>query len=110
MAASGTDEERSRYWHDVVYTERRGRRLGHTVWIDKPPADVKVLLGFVRSAEHRAWVEVTREYNLRGDERTGAVTLISPELAADIICLYDRDSDDVAFYESPASAPTKNLI
>lgn len=100
LAASGTDEERSRYWSDLVYREARGRRVDTFALGDKPPADVVVLLGFLRSDQHREWVQSTGLYNLRADDRAGSVGLSSPELGAELVCLYDATSDDVWWYRS----------
>lgn len=95
IAAAGTDEERSRFWVQRTYAERRGRRLSSQAPTPLPAADTKVLLGFVRSPEHRAWIEATSMYNLRADDRTGGVGLRSPELGADLLLLYAMFDDVV---------------
>jgi hypothetical protein len=98
LISDGTDEERLSYWQDVVLREARGKQLDETPWATRPVADVGVLLGFTNSEAHRAWIEEHRLYNLRGDERPGAVELTSPELTADVVCLYDASSEDLWFY------------
>lgn len=100
LVACGTDEERSRYWHDRVYRERQGRRLDQPDWTGMPPADVSVLLAFTRGNDHRTWIQRTQQYNLRADNRAGSVRLHSPELTADLICLYDAGVDEVWLYGS----------
>ena len=100
LVASGTDEERSRFWHDLVYRQRHGHRVDQPDWTEVPPADVRVLLAFTRGADHRAWIESTAQYNLRADDRAGSVHLGSPALTTDVVCLYDRKDDDVRLFVS----------
>jgi hypothetical protein len=58
----------------------------------KPPADTSVLLGYVRSDEHRDWVVRTGLYNLRADtDRAGAIGVDAPELTPDFVLLYGTD-------------------
>ena len=53
-----------------------------------------MLLGYVKSAEHRAWIRDTGLYNLRADpSRNGSVGLGGRELAADLVVLYGPDRD-----------------
>ncbi|MDB2392595.1 hypothetical protein N9V91_06235 [Acidimicrobiaceae bacterium] len=64
--------------------------------LTKPPADTKVLFGFVRSAAHLDWIRRQSLYNLRADPtRSGSVDLTSPELSADFVVLYDKADDTV---------------
>lgn len=100
LSAIGTDEDRATFWRDRVYKEARGRRLKFEEWVDRPPADIKVLLGFLHGIQHLNWVDRTGFYNLRAGERVGSVGLTSPELAADVICLYDENSPEVWLYRS----------
>ena len=101
LAAIGTDEDRATFWRDRVYAEARGVRLGFEEWVDRPPADMQVLLGFVRGPEHLRWIEERGLYNLRADEqRRGSIGLDSPELAADLVCLYDESSADIWMFSS----------
>jgi uncharacterized protein len=53
-----------------------------------PPADTKVLLGYVKNAMHWDWIETTHNYNLRADVRRGSVGLSSKELSCDLVVLY----------------------
>jgi uncharacterized protein len=107
LASSGTDEHRASYWTDLTYRQRAGRRSGSSTWGDKPAADTTVLLGFVRSPEHLDWIRRERIYNLRADDRTGAVALGSPEMSTDLVLLYDG-GDAVAAYRSRSSFTVLN--
>lgn len=97
VAARGTDHERSRYWHDRTYTEQVGRKTGSTP-TELPPADAKVLLGFVKSPAHQAWIERTHLYNLRADDRRGSIGLDSPALNAEIVCFYTTAGDELQLF------------
>jgi predicted component of viral defense system (DUF524 family) len=100
LAASGTDEARSSYWSERTYSDRLGRRLESAAVSDKPAADTKVLLGFVRSSDHLEWVRSRGLYNLRADDRTGSVGLRSPELGVGLVVLYDADGSTALFNAS----------
>jgi hypothetical protein len=54
----------------------------------KPPADTLVLLGYVKGPEHLEWVHRVGLYNLRGDERAGAVSIDSEAVRAEVLFLY----------------------
>jgi hypothetical protein len=57
-----------------------------------PPADAKVLLGYVRSKAHLDWIKRTGWYNLRADGRSGAVGLDSPALSAELLVTYGPET------------------
>jgi hypothetical protein len=63
-----------------------------TDFLDEPPADTGVLLGFIRSAEHRQWIERVRQYNIRAGDRVGAVEIGGRELGAKLLLLYEHHS------------------
>jgi hypothetical protein len=88
LASDGTDFGRADYWTSRTYKEKLGRRLPVAA-VHRPPADTAVLLGFVRSNDHRKWIHESGLYNLRADDRPGSVQLASPELSADLVVLYD---------------------
>jgi hypothetical protein len=67
-------------------------------FLKEPPADTRVLLGYVKNVEHRAWIERTGLYNLRADNRRGSVNLDSRELAASVVLLYGEESDLISFH------------
>jgi hypothetical protein len=95
VASQVTRDERSRFWSATV--DRPGEPILTssltTDFLDEPPADTDVLLGFVRSTEHRQWIERLRQYNIRAGERVGAVGIGGRELGARLILLYERQND-----------------
>jgi hypothetical protein len=42
-------------------------------FLEKPPADTRVLVGFVKSGDHLTWIHETLLYNLRADDRRGSI-------------------------------------
>src|SRR5690606_11323816 len=89
-ASQFTLHERSRYWLARTYREEKfSATLGASAFLDAPPADTLVLLGYVRSSAHREWIRQTRLYNLRADQRVGAVRVGSRELTCDFVLMYD---------------------
>lgn len=89
-ASQFTQHERGRYWEDQAYA---GPTSSHTKgsgipFLEKPPADSTVLIGYVKSRQHLEWILRNRLYNLRADDRLGHVDLTGPELAAEFILLY----------------------
>ena len=93
FASQITQHERSRYWRDAVFGGDPPQ-LAPVVaapFLERPPADVDVLLGFVRSSEHWAWIQANSIYNVRAGDRRGAVQLGGRELAADLVLLYASD-------------------
>lgn len=90
LAASGTADERARFWESRSYADRTTVRADWDSLLVRPAADTSVLLGFVRSAAHLQWMKERLLYPLRGDAgRRGAVSVHAPELAADLVVLYD---------------------
>ncbi len=90
VATQTTRHERSRYWQRAT---RGGPKLDRArpaaPFLDKPPADTSVLLGYVRSPEHHQWIAAHGRYNLRADrDRSGAVGLRGPEFGAELLVLY----------------------
>lgn len=91
VASQVTRHERYRFWTATVDrpTEPVLNSLLTTDFLEEPPADTDVLLGLVRSPEHRQWIERTRQYNIRADDRIGAVEIGGRELGARLILLYE---------------------
>jgi predicted component of viral defense system (DUF524 family) len=92
LASRGTSRERSGFWEDVSYAgwgARNEVRVDEMVDDHKPPSDIPVLLGFVKSEDHLNWIRRTELYNLRADDRHGSVHLRSPEVAPEIVVLYN---------------------
>jgi hypothetical protein len=102
-AAQGSGRERAGYWKRRSFGDKSGSivPLDFDPQLDKPPADTSVLLGFIKSPEHRAWIEEHRLYNLRGDSsRRGSVGIGSPQLRADVVVLYGMDLSDIVVYRA----------
>jgi hypothetical protein len=90
IATQTTKHERARYWRDLAIAGPATTAQRDAVeFLRAPPADTPVLLGYVKSPAHHAWIETCRLYNLRADpERRGAVGLRGPELSAELAVLY----------------------
>lgn len=102
-AAHGTGRERASYWQDSVYasSDTNEQRFDYSSALERPPADSTVLLGFVRSEQHREWILDQSLYNLRADpERRGSVDIGSPALAADFVVLYDETGPTTLAYRT----------
>lgn len=99
VAAQTSQHERHRYWRDVSYREPTPKS-SHSVsgldFLEAPPADVLVLLGYVRSTEHAAWIAKHGLYNIRADGRTGSVALSGRELSAQYVWLYSVGPHDAS--------------
>lgn len=100
LSLQTTQYSRARYWTARAYTDASANGgFQDAPFFDRPPADILVLLGFVKSALHRDWIHVTNLYNLRADpQRDGAVGLHGPELGASLLVLYGPDQDDAELY------------
>jgi len=89
VADQASQHERQRYWEREIFAEPpAGTRVKAVSFLTRPPADTRVLLGFVRDDEHFRWIRETGLYNMRADQRTGSVGLGSEQLAAEIVVLY----------------------
>jgi hypothetical protein len=101
-ASQATQRERSHYWTRQSFSSKT--RMEHAVeaapFLQRPPVDTLVLLGFVRSADQLRWIHENALYNMRADRRRGSVGLGSRELAADLVVLYSSDPDFVEIWRS----------
>jgi predicted component of viral defense system (DUF524 family) len=99
VATQTTKHERARYWRRVATTgpdarDRNASARDAVEFLRAPPADTPVLLGYVKSPEHHAWIQTHGLYNLRADpERHGAVGLRGPELSAELVILYGASGE-----------------
>jgi len=103
LAARGTSRERSGFWEDTSYegwSEKKENRVDAVLHSQRPPADVPVLLGFVRNEAHRQWIRTTGLYNLRSDGRKGSVGVRSPELSVDLVVLYNPNWDKAEVFRA----------
>lgn len=101
IASQLTQHERSRYWQRRSFDPSTlvGARRPAAPFLQRPPADTLVLLGYVRGTHHLEWIRRNRLYNLRAGGRRGSVGLGSRELAADLVLLYGDALDEVALWE-----------
>ena len=93
VSQQASRHERHRFWDAIVYAgggPPAPRDSRAVPFLDRPPADTDVLLGYVRGPEHRAWIERTHRYNVRADDRAGSVTLGGRELSAELLLLYEQ--------------------
>jgi len=92
VASQVTRDERHRYWNATVHRPGEPALTSSltTDFLDEPPADTDVLLGFVRSSEQRRWVERVSQYNIRAGDRAGAVEIGGRELGAKLLLLYEN--------------------
>jgi uncharacterized protein len=92
VAAVATEDRRYRYWEAIAH-DPESEPIGPLGWEPVegvPPADTRVVVGFVRSDAHRRWIQRTGMYNLRADaRRRGAVDWVGPETAAQVLVTYD---------------------
>jgi len=86
-ASTATQDRRSRYWTDQAYRGLPPAQTGQGFGYSRPPADVPVLIGYVRQKQS-AWIERTSYYNLRAGTRRGAVSLDGPELSCELVLLW----------------------
>lgn len=78
--------ERSQFWQ-AMHARASGRRVAPSSGLMLPPADERVLVGFVRG-DQREWVRRTRQYNVRADERRGAVRITDDMITARLLVLW----------------------
>jgi predicted component of viral defense system (DUF524 family) len=101
LSLQATQHARARYWTEQAYSGTPVETvLPAAPFLDGPPADVLVLLGYAKNAAHRAWIRHTRMYNLRADAfRGGAVGMSSRELSARILVVFGDDTGDIDMYK-----------
>jgi predicted component of viral defense system (DUF524 family) len=96
LALQSTQHERARYWGEQSYAGKPPSALVPAVpFLVRPPADMRALLGYTKSAEHRAWIARALLYNLRADShRSGAVGVDARELSAHHLIVYGDDPEE----------------
>lgn len=83
---------RADYWARRAYSEAPADQRPSNSVLARPPADVSVLVGYVRSAEYMQWIMDEEIYLLRADQnRRGAVSYDSELLRPDLVVLYGPD-------------------
>ena len=114
VALQTSQHERARYWEKKSYGDGRvpESRVEAAPFLEEPPADAKVLLGYVKSEAHDRWIQRKGLYNLRADERTGGVEPGAEALTARYLLLYGRGSHRPALWRvagEPRLAGRKKL-
>lgn len=98
-ALQTTQHERGRYWDHHIFsipprvTDRKPPLLA---FLEIPPADEEVLLGYVKQEDHLQWIKKQGRYNVRAPgppngqirRRRGSVSATSSVLAAPWVLLY----------------------
>ncbi|WP_249044942.1 DUF2357 domain-containing protein, partial [Pseudonocardia autotrophica] len=71
VSDQASDDERDRFWTASVRQRNHAapRGLAPASFLERPPADTGVLLGYVRGDAHRGWIEDTGLYNVRAGDR-----------------------------------------
>lgn len=89
FASQTTQDERGRFWRRISYggQDKSVVRAPAASFLEKPPADTQVLLGYVRGPKHWDWIGRHSLYNLRADDRPGRVPVHGRELAAELLIL-----------------------
>lgn len=92
LASVTTEDRRYRYWEAITH-DLQSDLIGPFGWEPvegTPPADTRVLIGFVHSDAQRRWISRSGLYNLRADsDRRGAVDWAGPEVTAQVLVVYD---------------------
>lgn len=90
VASQATQHERDRYWRRISYghESRVDRAVPAVPFLTRPPADTRVMLGYVKSQAHLDWIHAHHLYNLRADGRRGSLEPGALELGAEILVLY----------------------
>jgi len=97
VATRLTQHERGRYWLEEVYGPYQvGQTHPSSISLIRPGPDTTVLLGYVKSAAHLDWIQRTKSYNVRTQDRTGGVAANSGLLYSQLLLLYCPDNGKVA--------------
>jgi hypothetical protein len=93
VANQATRHERARFWEKTAYAgPGASKPVPVAPFLHRPPADTPVLLGYIKDAEHLAWIHETGMYNVRADDRRGALAPNAPALDARLLVLYGGSS------------------
>ncbi len=89
IASQVTQHERERYWVKEAHADQDHFSSMTPVasFINCPPADTQVLLGYVKNKRHWEWIEKNKLYNVRGYGKRGKIEIGTKVLASDIMLL-----------------------
>jgi len=88
VADQATAEERSRYWQARIFGDSaRGSPRSPVSFLDQPPADTLVLLGYVRSDHHWRWIRSNEHYEVMSEGERGGLSVHAEELSAPLVLL-----------------------
>jgi len=97
VATRLTQHERGRYWLEEVYGRYdAGDEKSHPTEVDNPAPETRVLLGYVKSADHWNWICRTKSYNVRPSGRAGGVSSNAALLYSQLLLLYCPDTHKFA--------------
>ena len=90
VSQQASKHERDRFWNATINERGPSEPAQHAPvpFLDRPPADTDVLLGYVRSLDQLRWIDDTQSYNLCAGSRRGSVELPGRELNAPLLLLY----------------------
>ena len=107
VSQQASRHERDRFWNATI--NERGPngpfKKAPVPFLDQPPADTDVLLGYVRSLEQLRWINETQSYNVRADDRKGSVELHGRELGALLLLLYTSTPEGFRFLRLARRGP-----
>jgi predicted component of viral defense system (DUF524 family) len=86
VANQASATERTQYW-TAVANRRSAQRIRPVDFLAAPPADTQALVGYVRGRQ-LDWVRREKLYNLRADNRRGAVAASDEMLRSPIVVLW----------------------
>lgn len=87
-ADQATSEERHRFWQARMIAGPSGSDRDAVDFLDRPPADTHVLVGWVPDARQWRWIEETDQYVVALPTDDGAAAFRAEELAAPLILLF----------------------
>jgi predicted component of viral defense system (DUF524 family) len=81
--------ERGRYWIEDIHGRYDAPLRADDLFpFGNPTDETTVLLGYVKGAEHWAWIQKRRAYNVRAEGRSGGIPANASLLFSQLILLY----------------------